>query len=215
MTIELKESNPNELWIIRSGSKLKSLFFGIIGIMFQTLFIWGYWSFLDNTGPWAFLWLSLINSELFPFISILFLFGGGCFLIAAREIGWIESWIIKKELFPKTPGIQKRWQFFKWSREKNVSKDQIYSLRIHTIPLDRLKLFNRYQLEIGYLDAVDSTLSNLVIYTDESEMAAATTLRLAQKIKEILEFPKDIERSEATNTILEPKKKKGEMVEKT
>jgi len=215
MTVELKESNPNELGIIRSGSKLKSLFFGILGIMFQTLFIWGYWSFLDTSGPWAFFWFGLINSELFPFISVLFLFGGGCFLIAIREIGWVESWIIKKELFPQTPGIQKRWQFFKWSKEKYISKDQIYSLRIHTVPLDRIKLFNRYQLELGYLDAIDSTLSNLVIYTDESEFAAATILRLAQKIKEILEFQKDIERTEAPNSTLEPKKKKGEMVEKT
>ncbi|MFX0209581.1 MAG: hypothetical protein ACFFDT_26600 [Candidatus Hodarchaeota archaeon] len=212
MNFQFNEPNHNELEIIRSGSKLKSLFFGILGIMFQTLFIWGYWSFLDNTGPWAFLWLGLINSEWFPFISILFLFGGGCFLIAAREIGWIETWIIKKELIPQTPGIRKRWQFFRWSREKNISKDQIYSLRIHTVPLDRIKLFNRYQLEIGYLDAVDSTLSNLVIYTDETKSAAATTLRLAQKIKEILEFPNEIERTEASNTIQEQiKKRRGKL----
>jgi hypothetical protein len=210
MTFEFNEPSRNELEIIRSGSKLKSLFFSILGIMFQTLFIWGYWSFLDNTGPWAFLWIGLINSELFPFISILFLFGGGCFLIAAREIGWIETWIIKKELFPQIPGIQKRWQFFKWSREKNISKDQIYSLRIHTVPLDKIKLFNRYQLEIGYLDAIDSTLSTLVIYTDETMSAAATTLRLAQKIKEILEFPNDIERTEAPNTFQDQIKKEGE-----
>ena len=202
MTVELKEPNPNELWIIRRGSKYRSFFFVLLGSLFQILFIWAYWSFLDTTGPWAFFWLGLIYSEFFPFTSLLFLFGGGCFLIAIREAGWIESWIIKKELLPETSGLEKRWQLFKWSKSKQILMDQIHSLRINTIPLDPLKLTNRYQIEIDCQVSIDSPLlEKKVLYSDESKLAGATTLRLAEKIQELLRMVEDIERTEAPRSI--------------
>lgn len=208
MTIDIDESNPDELWIIRRGSKLQSFFFAVIGFLFQLLFVWAYWSFLDATGPWAFLWLSLINSDYFPFVSLLFLFGGGCFLIALKEGGWIESWIIKKELSSKTPGIQKQWKLFKWSRSKIISKDQIRSLRIHTIPLDTLKLFNRYQLEVDHQGSINSPLETFVLYSDDSELACGTILRLAEKIQEMLNLTEGIERTEAPRVIQVNKKER-------
>ena len=204
---EFNESNPDELWIIRRGSKHRSLFFLIMGSLFQILFVWAYWSFLDTTGPWAFFWLGLINSEFFPLTSLLFLFGGGCILIAIREAGWVESWIIKKELFPKTPGLEKRWQLFNWTKSNSIPMDQIQSLRIHTIPLDALKLFNRYQLEIDYQVSIDSPLEKIVLYADDSRLAGATTIRLAEKIREILKMTEEIERTEAPRTMQMNKKK--------
>ncbi|UCG00980.1 MAG: hypothetical protein JSW11_15350 [Candidatus Heimdallarchaeota archaeon] len=197
MTFDINESNPNELWITHHGSKLKSLFFMIMGFLFQVLFVWAYWSFLDASGPWAFFWLGLINSDLFPFTSLLFLFGGGCFLIAIKEGMWTESWIIKKELSLKTPGIQKQWQLFQWSRMKTISRNQIRSLRIHIIPLDTLKLFNRYQLEVDYQLSDDSPLETSILYSDETRLAGARTNQLAKKIQETLNLSERIDMKEA------------------
>ncbi len=197
MTIDINESNPDELWIIHQGSKLQSIFFAIMGFLFQVLFVWAYWSFLDASGPWAFFWLGLINSEFFPLTSLLFLFGGGCFLVAIKEAFWIECWIIKRELSLKIPGIQKQWQLFSWSRTKTISKDKIQSLRIHTIPLDTLKLFNRYQLEVDHQGSINSPLETSVLYSDDSELAGGTILRLAEKIQALLNITEGIERLEA------------------
>ncbi|MFX0125944.1 MAG: hypothetical protein ACFFAE_20150 [Candidatus Hodarchaeota archaeon] len=194
MTIDIDESNPDEICIILRGSKLQSIFFAVMGFFFQVLFIWAYWSFLDVSGPWAFFWLGLINSDFFPFTSLLFLFGGGCFLIAIKEGIWIERWIIKKELSLQIPGIQRQWQLYKWSRIKTIPRDQIRSLRIHTIPLDNLKLFNRYQLELDYQGVDNSPLETSILYSDDSELAGAVILRLADKIKEILNLTEKIER---------------------
>ncbi|MFX1285001.1 MAG: hypothetical protein ACFFB5_15170 [Promethearchaeota archaeon] len=197
MTKTFIESNPDELHIIRRGNKLQSVFFVIMGFFFQLLFVWAYWSLLDATGPWAFFWLGLINSDYFPFISLLFLFGGGCFLIAIKEGGWIESWIIRRELPTKKPGIQKQWQLFKWSGVKTVPKDQIRSVRVHTIPLDTLKLFNRYQLEVDCQITPNSPIETHVLYSDDSELAGGTIIRLANQIQEILNLTEGVERTEA------------------
>ncbi|MFX1505065.1 MAG: hypothetical protein ACFFDC_03020 [Promethearchaeota archaeon] len=208
MTTDIDESNSGELWIIQRGNKLQSIFFALMGMLFQILFIWAYWSFLDTSGPWAFFWLGLINSEFFPFTSLLFLFGGGCFLVAIKEGLWIESWIAKKELVPNTPGLQKRWQLFRWSRTKSITKDQIRSLRVHKIPLDTLKLFNRYQFEVDYQGTGDSPLETAILYSDDNESASTTAFRLAKKIHEILDFPKEIKKKEASYDIQTNRKKR-------
>jgi hypothetical protein len=152
--------------------------------------------------------LGLINSEFFPFTSLLFLFGGGCFLIAIKEGLWIESWIAKKELVPNTPGLQKRWQLFRWSKAKSITKGQIRSLRVHKIPLDTLKLFNRYQFEVDYQGTDDSPLETAILYSDDNESASTTAFRLAKKIQGILSFPKEIEKKEASHEIQTTKKKR-------
>ena len=211
MTTDIDESNPGELLIIQRGNKLQSIFFVVMGIFFQVLFIWAYWSFLDASGPWAFFWLGLINSEFFPFTSLLFLFGGGCFLVAIKEGLWIESWIAKKELVPNTPGLQKRWQLLRWSRTKSITKDQIRSIRVHKIPLDTLKLFNRYQFEVDYQGIDDSPPKTAILYSDDKESASATVFRLAKKIQDILNFPEEIEKKEASHEI-QPNRKKRERI---
>ncbi|MHA2224504.1 MAG: hypothetical protein ACXAC8_04835 [Candidatus Hodarchaeales archaeon] len=198
MTIEFDEANPKELRIIKRGSKLRSLFFALMGLLFQILFVWGYWSFLDTTGPWVFFLLGIINSEMFPFTAVLFLFGGGCFLIAIKEGVWIECWIINKKVSPERHGIERRQQLFRWTRSTFVLKNHIQALRIHTIPLDRIKSYNRYQLEIDYFVSSESPVENLVIYSDDSENAHATILRITQKIHELLEISQEIEGTEAS-----------------
>ncbi|MFX0015492.1 MAG: hypothetical protein ACFFB2_12335 [Promethearchaeota archaeon] len=214
MTNTLIESHPEKIQIIQRGNKLQSVFFIVMGCFFQLLFVWAYWSFLDATGPWAFFWLGLINSDYFPFISLLFLFGGGCFLIAIKEGAWIESWIIKKELSPKIPEVQKKWQLFKWSGVKTIPKDQIRSIRVHTIPLDTLKILNRYQLEIDCQGTSNSSAETHVLYSDDSKLAGATIIQLAHQIQEILNLTKGIEQIEAPYPALVRsknfKEKKGE-----
>ena len=207
MTIDINEPNPDELWIIQRGSKLQSVFFAVMGFLFQVLFIWAYWSFLDTSGPWAFFWLGLINSEFFPFTSLLFLFGGGCFLIAIKEGFLIESWIIYKQIALNTPGIEKRWQLSRLSRKVVISRDQIRSLRIHKIPLDTLKLFNRYQLEVDYQKTDTSTLETSILYSADNEFASAKITQLARKIQGILNLPENIDRKEAPRVTLANKKK--------
>jgi hypothetical protein len=207
MTTDIDGSNPDELWIIQRGSKPLSIFFALMGLIFQVLFIWAYWSFLDVSGPWAFFWLGLINSEFFPFTSLLFLFGGGCFLVAIKEGFWIESWIIKKELTLNTPGLLQKWQLFRWTRTKKLTKEQIQTLRIHKIPLDTLKLFNRYQLEVDYQDSDNSLLETFILYSDDTELASATVNRLADTIQEILNINEKIERKEAPRVVQIGKKK--------
>ena len=210
MVIDINESNPGELWIIQRGSKFQGIFFAVMGFLFQVLFVWAYWSFLDASGPWAFFWLGLINSEFFPFTSLLFLFGGGCFLLAIKEGILIECWIITKEMYVNTPGIQKRWQLLRWSRKLEIPRYQIRSLRIHKIPLDTLKLFNRYQLEVDYQKNDTSPLETSILYSADNESAGVKTTQLARKIQTILNLPGNIDRKEAPRVTLPNKKGKRE-----
>ena len=111
--ITLHESISDEIKIVKKGSKERGLFFGILGSLFQIIFLWGYWSFLDETGPWAIFWLSIINSEFFPFTFLLFVFGAGCILVAIREFGWEESLVIKTKLSNEIPGVRKKLRLFR------------------------------------------------------------------------------------------------------
>ncbi|UCE14994.1 MAG: hypothetical protein JSV04_07395 [Candidatus Heimdallarchaeota archaeon] len=199
--IQIDESRQDELRIIQKGSKRRGLYFVLMGSIFQILFLWAYWSFLDTSGPWAIVWLSLINSDFLPFISILFLFGGGCFLIAIRELGWIVTLTVKRDLLDETPGIQRSLQLFSWTRLEMVLNKQINSLRIHTVALDKLELHKRYHLEITYQNS-RNVVENLVLYTDDGELASAMTLQLATKIQEILKLPGEIERTESSTKII-------------
>jgi len=188
MPIIIDESKKDELKIIQRGSTSRALFFFIMGLIAQLLLIWGYWNFLEVTGPWTFFWLGMISSEFFPFFQTLFLFGGGCFLITIREVGWTELWIIKKELFPDSDGIQNIKMLFRWPRTKSIVKDQITTLRLHVVPLDRLKLYNRYQIEIDYRLTPNSSLESEILYKDDGETAKSNVFYLVRKIQEILKL---------------------------
>jgi hypothetical protein len=188
MPITFDESKKDELKIIQRGSTPRALFFFTMGLIAQILLVWGYWNFLDATGPWAFFWLGVISSELFPFFQTIFLFGGGCFLVTLREAGWTELWIIKKDLFPDSAGIQQKKVLFRWSRIKTISKNQIKTINLHIIPLDRLKLFNRYQIEIQYRLSANGPPESDILYKDDSESAKSKVFHLVQRIQEILDI---------------------------
>lgn len=195
MPISFDESKEGEFKIIQRGSTPQALFFFIMGLIAQILLIWGYWNFLESTGPWAFFWLGLINSELFPFFQSIFLFGGGCFLVTLREAGWKEFWIIKKDLLPDFTGIQQKKGLFRWLRVKTISKYQIKLINLHVIPLDRIKLFNRYQIEIEYQLSIDGPLEHDIIYKDDSESAKSQVFHIVKRIEEILDL--SVQKTEA------------------
>ena len=200
--INLFESET-EVRLTKRGNKQRGLFFFILGIMFQMLFVWGYWSLLEVTGSEAIFWLTIINSEYFPFITILFIFGAGCILIAIREFGWQEAWIIKTTLLPNTPGIQTKWKLFWYSGSKEIVQNQIMTIRIHSIPLDKYKLYQQYQLEVDYSNTDESDVKTVVLYKDESNSTTSTAERLATKIHEILGMTNEIERTQAADPVIE------------
>jgi hypothetical protein len=200
--IHLYESET-EVRLTKRGNKQRGLFFLILGTIFQILFVWGYWSFLDATGPAATFWLAIINSEYLPFTTILFIFGAGCILIAIREFGWQEAWIIKTTLLPNNPGIEKKWKLFWYSKSKKIVQNQIITIRMHSIPLDKYKLYQQYQLELDYTDTDESKAKTVVLYKDEDITTASTAERLATKIHEILGISTEIERTQASNPIVE------------
>ena len=200
--INLYESET-EVRLTKRGNKQRGLFFLILGVMFQILFLVGYWPFLDLTDLRTTFWRMIINSEYFPFITILFIFGAGCILIAIREFGWQEEWIINTSLLPDMPGIQKKWTLFWYSGRKNISQNQIVAIRIHSIPLDKYKVYQQKQLEIDYVDTDESDVKTVVLYKDEENLTSSTAERLATKIHAILGISTEIERSQAAPPIKE------------
>jgi len=41
--------------------------------------------------------MTFIDTEILPFTTILFIFGGGCFLIGLKEKYWVETVLIHKK----------------------------------------------------------------------------------------------------------------------
>ncbi|MHA1966396.1 MAG: hypothetical protein ACW964_01215, partial [Candidatus Hodarchaeales archaeon] len=105
-------------------------------------------SFVDSTGSFSFIWLTIIYSDLIPFIPILFMFGGGCFLIAMKEFFWLEGWRLKDGQFTIY------WQFFRLKKQKFVPFSQIQNISINKIPLDQIGIFTQNRLEIDYLEPI-------------------------------------------------------------
>ncbi len=207
--VTISESSSNEIKIVRKGSKERGLFFGIMGSLFQIIFIWGYWRFLDETGPWAIFWLSIINSEFYPFTFILFVFGAGCILVAIREFGWEESLVIKTKLSKEIPGLKKESRLFRWSRITTILNNQIVTLRLHSIQLDQFNINKAYQIELDYREETNSTLKTIKIYRDNEDNIHTTAKRLVEKIHRILSLPGEIEKTESAILPLD-RKKKGE-----
>ena len=207
--ITLQESISDEIKIVKKGSKERGLFFGILGSLFQIIFLWGYWSFLDETGPWAIFWLSIINSEFYPFTFILFVFGAGCILVAIREFGWEESLVIKTKLSKEIPGLQKKLRLFRWSRTTTILNNQIVTLRLHSIQLDQFAINKAYQIELDYREEPNSSLKTIIVYKDNEDKINTTAQRLAEKIHRILSLSGEIEKTESATLQLE-KKKGGE-----
>ncbi len=188
MPTTFDESKKGELRIIQRGSTHRVLFFFSMGVIVQLLLVLGYWHFIETMGFWAFFWLGVLSSEFFPIFQTIFLFGGGCFLISVHEAGWRELWIIKKDLHPDSAGIRQIKTLFKWSRMKTISKDQIKMINLHIIPLDKLKLINRYQIEIKYRLSADGPLENEILYKDVNGSAKSEVFHLTKRIQEILDI---------------------------
>lgn len=203
------ESLSNEVKFIRKGSKERGLFFGVMGLLFQIMFLWGYWSFLDETGPWAIFWLTIIHSEMFPFTFILFVFGAGCILLAIREFGWQESLIIKTNLFQEIPGIRKDIRLFRWIRTTDILKNQIVTLRLHSILLDQFGVNKSYRIEVDYQEKVTSPIETMILFKDHED-TIQSSLGLVEKIHDILSLSKEIEKTESITFQLEGKKREKE-----
>ncbi|MHA1947081.1 MAG: hypothetical protein ACW97W_13340 [Candidatus Hodarchaeales archaeon] len=205
--ITIHESISDEIKIVKKGSKERGLFFGILGSLFQIIFLWGYWSFLDETGPFAIFWLSIVNSEFFPFTFILFVFGAGCILVAIREFGWEESLVIKTKLTREIPGVQKELRLFRWSRTITILNNQIVTLRLHSLQLDQFNINKYYQIELDYREVPNSSVKMMLVYKDNEKIPHSPAQRLAKKIHRILSLSTEIEKTESATLPL--KRKKG------
>lgn len=183
MSTEIIESDPNKLQFVKRGNKRSGFFFLLMGLMFQILFLWGLWMVADQSGIWTFFTLGIIQSEIFPYLSIVFMFGGGCFLIVFREFGWKEHITIMNT---GSSRILIGTHFFRWQRGQEILTDQIRTIRIHTIPLDLIGMINRYQLEIDYWLTDKTKLRTLLIYVDKEGKSRSTVTRLASKIHVLL-----------------------------
>ncbi|MFW9856675.1 MAG: hypothetical protein ACFFFG_16610 [Candidatus Thorarchaeota archaeon] len=183
MPIEIFDTDPAELRIIKSGNLPTALFFLILGLMFQILFVWGLLTFTAASGIWALLTLGIIQSELFPYLSIVFMFGGGCLLVSVREFGWKEYTLVKNG---KEGRIIFGSAFFRWHREQEILKNQVQAIRVHIIPLDMVGMVNRYQLEMDYQITPGSDLSTLLIFVDKEGNTKTMVARLASKVQLLL-----------------------------
>ena len=173
-----------EVEFLKRGRKATGLFFLILGTLFQIIFIWMYWSFIDSTGQFSFIWLTIIYSDLIPFIPILFMFGGGCFLIAMKEFFWLEGWHLKDGQ------LTIYWQFFRFKKRKFVPFSQIQTIRVNKIPLDKIGIFSQRRLEIDYLEPNQESVVTVTLFIEESSDTTSTCYILERKIKQILNLDK-------------------------
>jgi hypothetical protein len=173
-----------------------------MGVLFEILFFWGLWSFLNNSGRWADFFLLIIYSDFFPFTSLLFLFGAGCFLMFIKEMWWVESLFIKKNLEYSQPGIQKEWQFLRWSgRIVKIQKDDILILRVHSFSIDKFNLHKVKQIEIDYQLPEKKSPETFVLYKEHGNGLKLPISRLAHDIQDILGINTEIEYTDASEII--------------
>ncbi|MHA2248591.1 MAG: hypothetical protein ACXADY_26835 [Candidatus Hodarchaeales archaeon] len=177
-------NSSKKIEFFKRGRKTIGLFFMILGTLFQILFIWMYWSFVDSTGQFSFIWLTIIYSDLIPFIPILFMFGGGCFLIAMKEFFWLEGWCLEDGQFTLY------WQFFILKKEKFVPFSQIKKIRINKIPIDKIGIFSQRRLEIDYLEPNQESVVTVTLFIEESSDTTSTCYILERKAKQILDLDK-------------------------
>jgi hypothetical protein len=195
----VKSGRRQDVLITRRGNRKRGLFFGVMGVFFEVIFLFT-WFFLATSDPeFLFFLFFLYNSEMTPFLFIAFTFGGGCLLIALKEFGWEESIHIKKVLMDEKPGIRKVSQLLFWSRILDIQNTQIISLRLHSIFLDRIGMNKTHQIEIDYRLSSNSSLDTLILYKDSNDRYFEPASTLVIKIHDVLALTEDIERTESAN----------------
>jgi hypothetical protein len=204
------ESRPDKLddiWFRRKGNKRRGIFFGTLGVLFEIISFL-VWFSLSSTDPeLLFLLFTLFNSEMFPFLFIVFVFGAGCFLIALRDFGWEESIYITTDLIQNVPGIRKELRFFWWSRTTDILQTQIVTLRLHSILLDEFGINKSYLIELDYQKNAKSFIESLVLYKEPQDKTYEPALSLVNKIQDLLSLPQEFEKTESA-TLPRRKKKK-------
>ncbi len=115
---------------------------------------------------------------------------------------WREILIIKKNLELSKPGIRKDWQFLRWSgRIIKILKDDILTLRVHSISLDKVGLYKIRQIEIDYQVSETKSLNTFVMFREQKEDLDLPINSLIQDIQDILELSTEIEYTEASRMV--------------
>ncbi len=192
-----RTENSDDIWIKRRGSRNRGIFFGILGFLFEIIFVYIWVSLRSSDPELLYLIFTLYNTEVTPFLFIFFVFGAGCFLITLREFGWEESILIKQNLVQNTPGIRKQFRFFSWIRAVDIPKERIIALRLHTIFMDQLGLNKSYHIEVDYQETTNSPVTTLVLFRDYKDTLTEPAASLVNKIHDILALPEEIEKTES------------------
>ena len=103
--------------------------------------------------------------------------------------------------------IQKDWRFLRWSgKSLKIHKDDILTLREHSISLDKFNLYKLKQIEIDYQSAKKTSCNTVVVYREQVADSKVSINRLVQDIQDILEISHEIEYTESSDIIIEKKR---------
>lgn len=208
MAFKISYTNNNEILLARKTAKILGSVFLIFGLSFEVILTWIIWSFFDITDPLAEFWLTIGQTWIIPISSFILVLGGGCIVIGLIKLGLNESIVIKKEIKPNISGIQLIRGIFFLKRKKLILSSNITGLKMYTIPLDELKMFMSYRLELIYKNATNSEQTTLstILYQAEGSLAASDTLRLGKSIHNLLNLPFDLEKVETAPSAKDYKK---------
>lgn len=190
--------NHDLITFFTRGNKGRGIFFGVLGLLFEIIFGFIWFSVASSDPELSFLFFTLLNSEMVPFLFIAFTFGGGCLLVALKEFGWEESIHVKRAFFDGKPGIRKISKLFFWSRNFDIQTSQIIVLRLHSVLLDRIGMNKVHLIEIDYRLSSDSHLETLILYKDNIDRHFEPASTLVVKIHDILALSGDIEKTESS-----------------
>lgn len=196
MVFRINYNANNEILLSRKAQKLVAIIFLFIGLFLEIIFLLLLVSFFDITDPLKQFWLEVGQTWLVSISSLLLLVGVGCILVSLVKLSSNESIAVKKEIKPNLPGIELVKRRFFLKKKKYINNTDITGLKVHVIPLDELKMFTSYRLELIYKDVVnvEQTTHSIILYEAEGSLASSDTLRLAKSIQNILKLPFDIEK---------------------
>lgn len=183
--VEFVRQDPDHLFLRETGSPERGLFFITLGVLFEVLFVYGYWSLLDATGQWSWLWQTTLESELLPFTPLLLLFGGGCVLAGLKELFWQEIWLVQRSSATSEPIITRTLCFGSWRRETVFRKKFITRVELRTIPLDSTGSYLRYRLEFDVQQG-ENEPKEWVLFEGDGELGGSDAYQIARATSDIL-----------------------------